>query len=424
MIDLVPKLTLPENPEDPAMISIDYGAVNIAIVNRDFLNSKKSSKQSKDEWDTQGVYILLSNIDSDETYQIYVGQTKNLLSRLSQHNKSSEKEWWKKAVIFYSKRQEFTLAHVTWLETYFIEESLKFKNSILENAQSGSNSPISEEEKDKIKYFFDMFYKALWMLGYSTKEEILENPNSNKDYPDVRSLQSIKLAELVDEEYLKKGDILYPTFSTVPEYKGYELKIISGGEMELRGPEIEDGKNNIIVNTPGAATKKLSNVIGKKISASGWYFWSKRHESDDSEELEKLEDLKKRYMHEKGIGILQGEQDDSQPNKTLPKSVKLRDLVDNKFLKIGQRIEFKIKKHNPKMRIAKDGLVEIEGGDKPFESLAKAVKSHIQKYNPEFSANYSSWSNYLVYDDNFADWVELIDIRGEYLAGLESDDED
>ena len=71
--------------------------------------------------DNPGVYFLI-NDETGSLSKIYVGQTRNGITRLDDHN--TRKDFWNKAILFLADSQHFTLNIISGLEKYAIQKAI------------------------------------------------------------------------------------------------------------------------------------------------------------------------------------------------------------------------------------------------------------------------------------------------------------
>lgn len=69
-----------------------------------------------------GIYYLISETDDSKIAQIYVGQTRNGVSRLDDHNRS--KDFWNKAIMFLADNKTFSLDMISGLEAFAIGKAI------------------------------------------------------------------------------------------------------------------------------------------------------------------------------------------------------------------------------------------------------------------------------------------------------------
>ena len=72
-----------------------------------------------------GIYYLISENDNNKIAQLYVGQTRNGIIRLDDHNRL--KDFWNKAIMFLADSKTFTLDMISGLEAYAINKATDAK---------------------------------------------------------------------------------------------------------------------------------------------------------------------------------------------------------------------------------------------------------------------------------------------------------
>lgn len=103
-----------------------------------------------------GIYYLISETDENRIAQIYVGQTRNGVSRLDDHNRS--KNFWNKAIMFLADNKTFSLDMISGLEAYAINKASESKRYKVENAVNPKyevdeyDLPLIEEVYEEIKF--------------------------------------------------------------------------------------------------------------------------------------------------------------------------------------------------------------------------------------------------------------------------------
>ena len=103
-----------------------------------------------------GIYYLISENDDNKIAQIYVGQTRNGVSRLDDHNRS--KDFWNKAIMFLADSKTFSLDMISGLEAYAISKATESKRYKVENTVNPKyeideyDLPLIEEVYEEIKF--------------------------------------------------------------------------------------------------------------------------------------------------------------------------------------------------------------------------------------------------------------------------------
>ena len=103
-----------------------------------------------------GIYYLINESDDNRIAQIYIGQTRNGINRLDDHNRS--KDFWNKAIMFLAESKTFTLDMISGLEKFAImkaQESKRYKveNSVVPKYEIDEYDLVAVEEVyDEIQF--------------------------------------------------------------------------------------------------------------------------------------------------------------------------------------------------------------------------------------------------------------------------------
>lgn len=103
-----------------------------------------------------GIYYLISENDENKIAQIYIGQTRNGVVRLDDHNRS--KNFWNKAIMFLADSKTFSLDMISGLEAYTIKKAAESKRYRVENTVNPKyeideyDLPLIEEVYEEIKF--------------------------------------------------------------------------------------------------------------------------------------------------------------------------------------------------------------------------------------------------------------------------------
>lgn len=79
-----------------------------------------------------GIYYLINENDENKIAQVYIGQTRNGVLRLDDHNRS--KDFWNKAIMFLADNKTFSLDMVSGLEEYAIMKAHESNRYKVENS--------------------------------------------------------------------------------------------------------------------------------------------------------------------------------------------------------------------------------------------------------------------------------------------------
>ena len=153
-----------------------------------------------------GIYYLISENDDNKIAQIYIGQTRNGVARLDDHNRS--KDFWNKAIMFLADNKTFSLDMISGLEAYAIAKAHDSKRYKVEN----SVNP---------KYEIDEYDLPLIEEVYEEIQFIMATQGYKMDNSKVT---------------LNEANILHTTRNSVAAfgvYDGENFEVIEGSEIDM-----------------------------------------------------------------------------------------------------------------------------------------------------------------------------------------------
>jgi uncharacterized protein DUF4357 len=103
----------------------------------------------REELDKAGVYILSGADPVSGSPRAYIGEAEVIRDRLKQHK---TKEFWVSAIVFVSKDENLTKAHVRYLESRLLYEAAQVGRFTLEQNQSGG-SKLPESDREDMEVF-------------------------------------------------------------------------------------------------------------------------------------------------------------------------------------------------------------------------------------------------------------------------------
>jgi hypothetical protein len=116
---------------------------------------------AREELDKAGVYILIGNDPLTNAPRAYIGEAEVIRERLKQHK---TKEFWYSAIVFISKDENLTKAHVRYLENRLLGEAAKVNRFTLEQNQA-SGSKLPESDREDMEVFLARIRQLLPVLG-------------------------------------------------------------------------------------------------------------------------------------------------------------------------------------------------------------------------------------------------------------------
>lgn len=110
------------------------------------------------------LYFLVSQPIDEGDPLVYVGQTGDLRSRLSMHNK--EKDWWQRVLVLVSKTNSLTQTHTLFLESHALDMARKAGRYSLQNGNKGSRPHTPAPLEADCHEIFDTGRTLLATLGF------------------------------------------------------------------------------------------------------------------------------------------------------------------------------------------------------------------------------------------------------------------
>lgn len=116
---------------------------------------------SREELDKAGVYILTGSDPLTNAPSAYIGEAEVIRERLKQHK---TREFWVAAIVFVSKDENLTKAHVRYLESRLLAEAAQVGRFKLEQNQAGG-SKLPESDREDMEVFLSRIRQLLPVLG-------------------------------------------------------------------------------------------------------------------------------------------------------------------------------------------------------------------------------------------------------------------
>ncbi len=116
---------------------------------------------AREELEKAGVYILIGSDPLTNAARAYIGEAEVIRERLKQHK---TKEFWVSAIVFVSKDENLTKAHVRYLESRLLSEATLIGRFTLEQNQAGG-SRLPESDREDMEVFLARIKQLLPVLG-------------------------------------------------------------------------------------------------------------------------------------------------------------------------------------------------------------------------------------------------------------------
>lgn len=156
-----------------------------------------------------GIYYLINEDDGNKIVQLYIGQTRNGIARLDDHNRS--KDFWNKAIMFLAESKTFSLDMISGLEKFAIIKAQESKRYKVEN------NIVPKYEIDE----YDL----------AAVEEIYE------EIQFIMATQGYKMNDA--KSTLNEADILHTTRNGITAfgvYSGEKFEVLDGSQINMYKP--------------------------------------------------------------------------------------------------------------------------------------------------------------------------------------------
>jgi len=130
------------------------------------------------EWpeaNNPGVYFLFEGQAADSKPLAYIGESENVAKRLASHDR--QKEFWNEVVIFTSKDENLTKAHVKYLESSLATLTTLANRYELENGNTPPEASLPRADRDAMEEFIVNVRMILPVLGHPILEPLLREPS-------------------------------------------------------------------------------------------------------------------------------------------------------------------------------------------------------------------------------------------------------
>ena len=228
--------------------------------------SELSEAKKRSELDQIAVYFLFGDSDDSAKPIVYIGQTGDVRKRLDYHN--SNKDFWRTAVLGISRTQNFTQAHIRYLEWYCVKKAKEIGRYALNNDQTPGKPFVTEPMEADILDAFETLSTLLSTLGYPVFEPFIKDEAVEQFF--LKGKDAEATGELVEDGFVvragatvRKEIVASATDSVTP----MRAKLIEGGVMVEENGQYRFTQDYLF-NTPSGAA---AVVLGR--TSNGWVDW-------------------------------------------------------------------------------------------------------------------------------------------------------
>lgn len=117
-----------------------------------------------------GVYFLLEKQTAETGDRAYIGESENVMKRLSQQDKNQD--FWNEVIIFTSKDENLTKGHIKYLESRLTAISIEADRYKIENGNTPTESLLPRADKDSMEEYIHNLRIVMGTLGHRVLEPI------------------------------------------------------------------------------------------------------------------------------------------------------------------------------------------------------------------------------------------------------------
>ena len=217
-----------------------------------------------------GIYYLISENDNNKIAKLYVGQTRNGIIRLDDHNRS--KDFWNKAIMFLADSKTFTLDMISGLEAYAINKATDAKRYKVENTVN-SKYEIDEYDLPLIEEVYEEIRFIMATQGYKMESSENSINEANTLHTTRNGVKAFGAYDGDHFEVLEGSQIDFSRRVKLEKYNAQREKLLNDGDIIADKNGVYILKVSLEFNTPSGAS---DFVLGG--STNGWIEWNNREE--------------------------------------------------------------------------------------------------------------------------------------------------
>lgn len=211
-----------------------------------------------------GIYYLINENDENKIAQIYIGQTRNGVVRLDDHNRS--KDFWNKAIMFLADSKTFSLDMISGLEEYSIIKAHESNRYKVENSVKPKYE-IDEYDLPSIEEVYEEIQFIMATQGYK-----LDNARASLNESSVfhTTRNGIKAYDVYDGDkfqVLEGSEVNLAKPANLEKYNKQRKELLEKGDI-IQQADKYILKVTLEFNTPSGAGEF---ILGGSIN--GWAEW-------------------------------------------------------------------------------------------------------------------------------------------------------
>ena len=215
-----------------------------------------------------GIYYLINESDDNKIAQIYVGQTRNGITRLDDHNRS--KDFWNKAIMFLAESKTFTLDMISGLEKFAIMKAQESKRYKVENTVVPKYE-IDEYDLASVEEIYDEIQFIMGTQGYKMDDSKTSLDEAAVLHTTRNGIEAFGIYDGEKFEVLEGSQVNIDKDVKLERYNKQRAELLENGSIT----KVDDKYilNAILTfNTPSGAS---DFILGG--STNGWTEWKNKN---------------------------------------------------------------------------------------------------------------------------------------------------
>ncbi len=224
--------------------------------------SRFSELKNWPESQRPGVYFLFERHSTDDRNTVYIGESENVFKRLTDHDR--KKDFWNEVVLFSSKDENLTKAHIKYLESRLTVITKEADRYTAENGNTPSESTLPRADKDAMEEFIQNIKMILGTLGHKLLESLNTSNNTKDSETEILNEQFLEFnvnghratGKQIDEGFLllKNSEISLNTTTSVPgKISQLRLKLIENNDVIEKNEKFHLVRDLIVSSSSYAA---------------------------------------------------------------------------------------------------------------------------------------------------------------------------
>ena len=220
-----------------------------------------------DEANQVGFYFLFGG---DSHNEVYIGQSGNLGSRLTQHSKNDDRDW-ERALAVVSLTNNLTQTHVLYLESISIERAKACDRYTVINGNGGQRPHTPIPLRDDCDEIHEIASLLMATLGYPVFEPLVDDSKTEEQetFYCTRGGADAKAIYTNEGLVVLKGStgMIKPNGKSRPDIVKARDRLIESGVLDVRGESTVFIKDWLF-STPSGASNAV--VV---MPSNGWREW-------------------------------------------------------------------------------------------------------------------------------------------------------